>query len=107
VSFILTTYQAQADSYLVRAGIAAADLPAFYESVKTNPRQLENALRAQVNGSMSAWGKLASGYQANIAPAEAVLTANGFQTRNTSGTPEVFIGGVWVSIRGAARAGLL
>jgi len=106
--FAMRAYQSQADSYLTaKAGIAKTDLPAFYESVKSNPRQLQDAIRAQVNGSMAAWGKLASGFQSNVAPSAEALAANGFQTRNTSGTPEVLIGGIWASVKGAARAGLI
>jgi hypothetical protein len=107
VQFVLTTYQRQTDSYLNRAGIAPEDLPAFYEAVKANPSQLHDAMRAQANGSMAAWGMLAKSFQANTAPSEAALQANGFQTRNTSGTPEVFVDGFWASISGAARAGMI
>ena len=79
----------------------------FLETRGSFACRAQDAIRAQANGSMAAWGKLASGYQASTAPTESTLQANGFQTRNTSGTPEVFIGGIWASIKGAARAGLI
>lgn len=108
VETITATYQAQADGYLTsKAGIAREDLAAFYESVKAKPGLLHEAIRQQVAGDFSGWNRLAYGFTAKTAPSVDAVNKAGYPTRNISGTPEVFIGGMWASVKGAARAGLL
>lgn len=106
--YIIAAYQAQADHYLTtRAGIDRESLPAFYEAAKQNPRVLDQAMRDQVNGSMKSWKKIADSFVSKTAPTMAALEAAGYPTRKLNGTPEVFIGGMWASVHGAARAGLI
>jgi hypothetical protein len=106
--FVISAYQQQADAYLTnRAGIAKEDLAGFYDAARSNPGLLQEAIRTQVRGSMEGWKRIADGYVSKTAPSAAALEAAGYPTRNLSGTPEVFIGGMWCSVHGAARAGLL
>jgi hypothetical protein len=110
VEFVMRAYQAQTDSFLThRMGIAADDLKAFYAEVQQDPRAMQNAINTQMNGrSMSAWAKLAEKhYFAKQPPSDASLKAAGFETRDVSGNREVRINGIWASVKGAARAGLI
>lgn len=107
--YIIAAYQGQTDAYLTqRLGIAKEDLPALYEAARANPRQLTAALREQIDGrSMAGWKQIASMFQAKTGPSMTALEKAGYPVRNTGSTPEVFIGGMWASIKGAARAGLI
>jgi hypothetical protein len=109
ITYAQQVYQAQADSFLVhRVGIAESDLPAFYETVRKDPRTMQRAINEQTLGKMTVWRELANKhYFSKEAPRVDALAAAGYETRNVSGTPEVRIGGFWASVKGAARAGLI
>ncbi len=110
--FIINSFQAQADNFITgRLGVSEGDLQDFYEFA----RQPENkgALRAALNGqlyggSMAAWRPLVDAYMSNTAPSSGALKARGFETKQgADGADLVRINGTWVSLKAAAKAGLI
>ncbi|WP_197344780.1 hypothetical protein [Ralstonia solanacearum] len=110
--FIVNAFQAQADNFITgRLGVSAGDLDDFYEFA----RQPENkgALRAALNGqlyggSMAAWRPLVDRYMSNTAPSSDALKVRGFETKQgADGVDLVRINGSWVSLKAAAKAGLI
>ncbi|WP_430495583.1 hypothetical protein ACQZ3Y_09090 [Ralstonia pseudosolanacearum] len=110
--FIVNAFQAQADNFITsRLGLSADDLQDFYEFARQpeNTGALRTALNGQLyGGSMAAWRPLVDRYMSNVAPSAAALKARGFETKQgADGADLVRINGAWVSLKAAAKAGLI
>ncbi|MDO3576655.1 hypothetical protein [Ralstonia pseudosolanacearum] len=108
--FIIQSYQQQADTYITsRLGLAAEDLHDFYAYARENKGALRAALNGQLyGGSMAAWKPLVDGYMSSTAPSADALRSRGFETKQgADGAELVRINGTWMSLKAAARAGLI
>jgi hypothetical protein len=110
--FIINSFQAQADNFITgRLGVAESDLQDFYAFARepANKGALRDALNGQLyGGSMAAWRPLVDRYISNTAPSAAALKSRGFETKQgADGADLVRINGTWMSLKAAARAGLI
>ncbi|WP_430504733.1 hypothetical protein [Ralstonia pseudosolanacearum] len=110
--FIVNSFQAQADNFITgRLGVSEGDLQDFYDFARQpeNKGGLRDALNGQLyGGSMAAWRPLVDRYFANTAPNSDALKARGFETKQgADGADLVRINGTWVSLKAAAKAGLI
>ncbi|MYN39786.1 hypothetical protein GTP55_10415 [Duganella sp. FT109W] len=108
--FVVSAFQAQADSYLSKQGLDASDLPAFYEWCRSsrNKAALKEAVQRQVyHHDMAAYKPLVTKYMNDNAPDAATLRANGFDVRSTAKGDVVFVSGVWMAVEAAAKAGMI
>ncbi len=110
--FIIDSFQAQADNFITgRLGLAAGDLDDFYSFARepANKGALRDALNGQLyGGSMAAWRPLVDRYISSTAPSAAALKSRGFETKQgADGADLVRINGTWMSLKAAARAGLI
>ncbi|MDO3579210.1 hypothetical protein [Ralstonia pseudosolanacearum] len=110
--FIINSFQSQADHFITgRLGVAESDLQDFYAFARepANKGALRDALNGQLyGGSMAAWRPLVDRYISNTAPSAAALKSRGFETKQgADGADLVRINGTWMSLKAAARAGLI
>jgi hypothetical protein len=106
----ISVLQAQADAAISsQCGVAPTDLAHFYAWAKENQKgQLRDAIQAQVNGnSFAGYRALANRYLAENPPSIAALEAGGYEVRQNSDQPEVMIDGRWMTLRTAARLGII
>lgn len=108
VDFIYDQYEHQVRGYVTRNGIHQNDLQSFYQFCRENPRQFTEVLQQQMyQHDMRGWRGMINRFQSNYAPSLGVLQANGFETRTSGSEPEERVGGIWMSVKGAAKAGLI
>jgi len=110
--FIIDAYQAQADSFLTsQMDLSSGELQNFYDFAREpgNKAALREALQGQLYGnSMAGWRPLIARYMDQVSPSAEALQARGFETRVTAeGEQLVRIQGTWMSVRAAARAGII
>jgi hypothetical protein len=106
--FILGAYQAQADSYLAKQGIGSEDLQDFYEFTRTRKGDMRAALEQQIRqNNLAGWKPLVSKFMNSTAPNVEALKANGFAVKTVDKVDQVRIQGTWMTLKAAARAGLI
>lgn len=106
VRFTISAYQAQADSYLTKNGLATEELQNFYSWARQNPNKaaLTSALQQQAYGrDMSAWKPLIANFMRSVAPSPQALQAIGFEVDGNL----VRIEGKWMDVKAAAKAGFI
>ena len=107
---IKAVYQGQADSAITtRYGIAAVDLPAFYQWARQNQQgQLSEAVMKQIHThDVSGYKAIAARWLSVTPPSAAALKAAGHPLRMQGGNREVFVKGSWMRPEAASRMGLL
>lgn len=108
LQFVADAYQMKTNSYVQKLGIHADDLQDFYAFAKENRKDLKTTLQSQFYmQDMQGWKGLVNKFNNATAPTLEVLNANGFQVRMLGSEPEVQIGGMWMSVKGATKAGFL
>ncbi len=104
IRFVTQAYQMQTDKYLEKQGVSSTDLEDFYEFARTQKGQMMDALQSQIYGQdMKPWKGLVSKYLSTTPPSKESLEAAGLHVRGEL----VWIDGGWMSIKAAARAGLI
>lgn len=107
-NFLYDQFHMQAERYVTKNGIAKEDLAGFYQFCREYPRDFADVLNRQVyTADLSSWKGLINRFHSTHAPSVQVLKANGFETRTHGDEPEVRIQGIWMSVKGATRAGFI
>jgi hypothetical protein len=107
VTQALASYQAQADESFRRAGIDGKE---FGDWARANhPKEIASAMRTHAaTRNPSSYQELISKFLVGTVPQASALKQAGYPTKfDHMGTPLVQIGGMWVSQKSAAKAGLL
>jgi hypothetical protein len=108
LSVAVSAFTRQASAAATAAGIAPADMDAFFAYCRSRPEQLQDTLNRQILGTdLGGWRKMAAQWTSTTAPSLNSLQAAGVPTRVLDGRPEAFIRGQWMSPGAAARAGLV
>jgi hypothetical protein len=112
VETVRSSYQTQADDYLVgKVGLPRDDLEGFYAFCKEskNKAALSNAINRQVySRSLDGYPALVTAYYASTIPSDQSMSTHGLETKKASdGTTLVKYASTWISVKVAARLGLL
>ena len=108
VEFIYDQYETQVSRYVTKNGIAQEDLQDFYEFCRGNQGEMLKAIQRQAwQEDLAGWKGLINKFQNNTNPSLKVLKENGFEVRKLGDEPEVRIGGMWMTPKQAAKAGLI
>jgi hypothetical protein len=99
-------FQSQADKAIRSLGVDPAQL---YQWARENqPEKLGRAVREQVSTrSLAGYRELAKTFMGKVSPAQSQLARNNFETKTENGTDMVNIGGMWTTVKAAARMGLV
>lgn len=111
VGKVVETFTNASNRYLEQTvGMSKADIPEFYEWAKTHASgDLKAAINTMVStNNFKAMGRLVGSWAAATPPSEEVLKAARYKTgKANDGSITVFIKGTEMSVKAAARAGLI